>query len=144
MDVCVFRKPHLAWPHPVRSKDQSSKFVPAEAGLDISDGEFDPGSRWMLREGLWAGLRAGLLLLRRCDSVLLTWAWPHVSVTDWSNLLLKELWSNSFLRRVPGSEQGFGSGRDPQITLPEVALFPRQPCPGLGAAPCILPWSSTI
>lgn len=39
----MFRKPHLACPQKRGSKDQSSKFVPDEAGFDISDGELDLG-----------------------------------------------------------------------------------------------------
>lgn len=52
----MFKKPHLACPHKVGSKDQSSKFVPDEAELDISDGELHP---CMPREELWDGLGSG-------------------------------------------------------------------------------------
>lgn len=52
----MFKKPHLACPHKVGSKDQSSKFAPDEAELDISDGELHP---CMPREELWDGLGSG-------------------------------------------------------------------------------------
>lgn len=47
---------------------------------------------------------------------------------------IKALWSNIFPRRVFGSEQRFGGSWDPQITLGEVALFPRQSSLGLRAS----------
>lgn len=94
----MFRKPHLACPRKVGSKDQSSKFVPDEAGLGISDGELDLWQTLTGCQGNSSGMgsaqgRSATPATTWRDSqlfphglVLLTWM--PVSMNYWLNLLV--------------------------------------------------------